>query len=77
MSETAVSTVNTEQHDPNACVIATIVYVPGAPLATATSKDKMFHIVPVLVVGIVTVEGVQAVEPAQFFSAEEVEGFGI
>ena len=75
--QTAVSTVNAEEHDPNACVIATMVYVQGPPLATTTSKDKMFHIVPVLVVGVVTPEGVQAVEPVQFFSAEEVEGFGI
>jgi hypothetical protein len=75
---TAVGTVNAEEHDPNACVIVTMVYVPGAPIATTTSKDKMFHIVPVLVIGIVTPEGgVQAVDPAQFFSAEEVEGFGI
>jgi hypothetical protein len=74
---TAVGTVNAEARDPNACVIATMIYVPGAPIATTTSKDKMFHIVPVLVVGIVTPEGVQAVAPAQFFSAEEVEGFGI
>ena len=75
---TAVGTVNAEEHDPNACVIVTMVYVPGAPIATTTSKDKMFHIVPVLVVGIVTPDGgVQAVAPAQFFSAEEVEGYGI
>jgi hypothetical protein len=75
---TAVGTVNAEERDPNACVIVTMIYVPGAPIATTTSKDKMFHIVPVLIVGIVTPEGdVQAVAPAQFFSAEEVEGFGI
>jgi hypothetical protein len=75
---TAVGTVNAEEQDPNACVIVTMIYVPGAPIATTTSKDKMFHIVPVLVVGIVTPEGgVQAIAPAQFFSAEEVEGFGI
>jgi hypothetical protein len=73
-AETAVSTVNAEQHDPNACVIATMVYVPGDPLATAMHKYKTYQIVPVLVVGIVTEDGVQAVKPARFFSAVEVEG---
>jgi hypothetical protein len=74
---TTVGTVNAEEHDPSACVVATMIYVPGPPIATTTSKDKMFHIVPVLVIGIVTPEGVQAVAPARFFSAQEVEGFGI
>jgi hypothetical protein len=72
--ETAVNAVNAEEHGPNACVIVTMVYVPGDPIATAIRKDKTFQIVPVLVIGIVTSEGVQAVEPIQFFSAVEVEG---
>jgi hypothetical protein len=76
-AQTAVSTVNGEEHDPNACVIVAMIYVQGPPLATATHQDKMFHIVPVLVLGVLTPEGVQAIEPAQFFSALEVEGFGI
>src|SRR5690349_13933754 len=33
--ETAVSTVNSEEHDPTACVIAAMAYVPGDPIDTA------------------------------------------
>jgi hypothetical protein len=72
--ETAVSTVNTEEHDPTACVIAAMAYVPGDPVDTAIHNDKMFHIVPVVVLGVVTAQGLQAITPAQFFSVVEVKG---
>ena len=76
-AEAAVSTVNAEEHDPNACIIGVLAYIQGPPLATNVSGDKMFHIVPIVVVGIVTPTGIQAVDPVQYFSAQEVEGFGI
>jgi hypothetical protein len=72
--ETAVSTVNAEEHTPNACVVVSMAYVPGDPVATATHNGKAFHIVPIVVIGVVTAEGVQEIAPAQFFSAAEVEG---
>jgi hypothetical protein len=72
-AETAVEAVNAEEHNPTACTHATIIFVPGPPLATARKKVTTFQIVQVLVVGIVTPNGVQAVEPAQFFSVLEVE----
>jgi hypothetical protein len=75
--DTAVSTVNAEEHKPNACVIAAMAYVPGEPIAMAMHNGKMFHIVPIVVVGIVTAEGIQAIAPVQFFSAAKVEGQAI
>jgi hypothetical protein len=72
-AQTTASAVNAEEHNPTACAIVTMVYVPGTPLATTRNKDVTFQIVQVLVVGIVTAEGVQAVEPAHVFSVLEIE----
>ena len=71
--ESTVSTVNAEEHNPTACGMVTMAYVPGPPLATARNKNLTFHIVQVIVVGLVTSEGVHAVKPAHFFSVVEVE----
>jgi hypothetical protein len=72
--ESAVSAVNAEERDPTACVMAAMAYVTGDPIDTAIHNYKTFQIVPVLVVGIVTKQGLQAITPAQFFSAVEVKG---
>lgn len=72
-AEAAVEAVNTEERNPTACALAAIAYVPGPPRATARKKVTTFQIVQVLVIGIVTSNGVRAVEPAYFFSVQEVE----
>jgi hypothetical protein len=72
-AETAVEAVNAEERNPTACVLAAIAYVPGPPLATARKRAATFQVVQVLVIGIVTPNGVRAVEPAHFFSVLEVE----
>jgi len=72
-AEAAVEAVNAEERNPTACALAAIVYVPGPPLATARKRVTMFQIVRVLVIGVVTPNGVRAVEPAYFFSVREVE----
>ena len=71
--ESTASTVNAEEHNPSACGMVTMAYVPGPPLATARNKNLTFHIFQVIVVGLVTSEGVHAVKPAHFFSVLEVE----
>ena len=76
-AQTAVTAVNTEVNDPTACVIVTMAYVLKSPLATIRSNNATFQIVPVLVLGVVTSDGVQAIEPAQFFSALQLEGIEI
>jgi hypothetical protein len=72
--DTAVSAVNAEERDPTACVMAAMAYVTGDPIDTAIHNYKTFQIVPVLVLGIVTKQGLQAIAPVQFFSAVEVKG---
>jgi hypothetical protein len=70
---TAVRTVNAQEHDPNACVMASMAYVVSPPVETARNKNATFQIVKVIVIGLVTDEGVQPVRPAPFFSILEVD----
>ena len=72
-AETAVEAVNAEVRNPTACALAEIAYVPGPPLATTRKRVATFQILQVLVLGIVTPNGVRAVEPAHFFSVVQVE----
>ena len=72
-AQTAVRTVNAEEHNETACGMVTMAYMPGPALATARNKNLTFQIIQVLVVGVVTEEGVQAVEPVRFFSVLAVE----
>jgi len=69
--------VNVAENDPTACVISGIAYVRGRKLATARTKDTTFQIVPILVLGVVTDKGIQAVAPARYFSAIEVKEIGV
>jgi len=72
-AQTAISTVNAEEHDETACSIVTMAYMPGPPLATARRWNLTLQIVPVVVVGVVTHEGVQAVQPMRLFSVLAIE----
>jgi len=72
-AEAAVEAVNAEDRNPTACAFAEIAYVPGPPLATTRKRVVTFQIVQVLVIGIITPNGVRAVEPAHFFSVLELE----
>lgn len=72
-AETAISTINAEEHNATACGLVTMAYMPGPPLAMARSRNVTFQIVQVLVVGLVTAEGVQAVEPVRLFSVLAIE----
>jgi hypothetical protein len=76
-SERTVNSVNAAEHDPTACAVSATAYVRGRQLATARNKDTTFQIVPILVLGVITESGVEAVTPAPFFSVFEVEEIGI
>jgi hypothetical protein len=76
-SQGTANKVNAAEHNPTACVISGMAYVRGRKLAQARSKDATFQIVPILVLGIVTEQGVESVKPAPFFSAIEVEEIGV
>ena len=45
----------------------------GPKLATTRSKDTTFEIVRILVLGVVTEEGVQTMTPAPYFSVFAVD----
>jgi hypothetical protein len=69
----AIRAVNAEEHDPTACAVASLSFVRGGKPVTVRSKDATFQIVPILVVGVVTRDGVRAVVPAVYFSLFRVE----
>jgi hypothetical protein len=68
-----VKKVNDAEGNPTAFGVATMAYVRGRTLGTARHKDTAFHIVPILVLGVVTKSGVESVTPSAFFSAIEIE----
>lgn len=72
-AETAINAVNAEVNDPKACIAATVAYLPGAKLVTARSKDATFEVVRILIVGIETESGMQAIMPHVFFSLVKVD----
>lgn len=76
-AQSTVDSVNAAEHDPTACGMATVVFVRGRQLAISRNKDKTFQIVPILVLGLVTEEGIKSVEPAPFFSGFEIQEFAI
>jgi hypothetical protein len=76
-AQSTVNSVNAAEHNPTACAVSTMAYVRGRQLARARNKDTTFQIVPILVLGLVTGEGVESVTPAPFFTVFEVEEIGI
>jgi hypothetical protein len=46
--------------------MASIAYVVGPPLVTARSKDATFQIVKIIVIGIITEDGLNPVMPVRF-----------
>jgi hypothetical protein len=73
----AVDSVNAAEHNPTACAVTTMAYVRGPRLATARAKDASFQIVPILVLGLVTEDGLKSVTPAPFFSVFEIDEIGV
>jgi hypothetical protein len=75
--QSTANIVNAAEHNPTACAVSTTAYVRGHQLARARNKDTTFQIVPILVLGVVSEDGVESVTPAPFFSVFEVEEIGI
>ena len=69
----AIHTVNAEEHNPTACGVVAMAYVAGPPLSIARAKDLTFEIIQVRVIGVITPNGMQSVEPTHFFSVVPVE----
>jgi len=76
-AQSTAEKVNAAEHNPTACVVSGMAYVRGRSLATARTKETTFQIVPILVLGVVTANGIQTVAPARYFSAIQVEEIGV
>ena len=76
-AESTVKSVNAAEHDPTACAVVTMSYVRGRQRARARNKDTSFQIVPILVLGLITEEGVKSVPPAPYFSVFTVDEIAI
>ena len=71
--QSAIRAVNAEEHDPAACAVASLAFVRGGNPVTVRKRDATFQIVPILVVGVVTPDGVRGIIPAVYFSLFRVE----
>ena len=69
----AVSAVNAEEQDHSACGMSKLAFLRGSSITTMRTKEDTFEIVEILVVGIATQQGVQAVVPNVYFAVFKVE----
>src|SRR5262245_12365277 len=72
-AQAAIHQVNEQADSPNACGIANLAFVRSAAIATVRTKDATFEIARVLVLGVVTEDGVRAAEPVVFFSLFKID----
>jgi hypothetical protein len=69
----AAKAVNDEVNNPTACVVASMAFVRGDELGTTRSNEGTFQIFKILLVGVGTGSGMQAVTPSVYFSVAKVE----
>jgi hypothetical protein len=67
-AQAAVDVVNAEEQNPTACELVNVAYPRGSHVGMARKGDNAFEIVRILVVGIETAAGIQAVQPSAYFS---------
>lgn len=72
-AEMAVAAVNKEVKDPTACAVATIAYVRGREVAMARNGTAAYRVVRILVLGVLTEDGMEAATPEAFYSIEPVD----
>jgi hypothetical protein len=72
-ASSAVKAVNDEEKDPTACAIVTTAHLRGNDVATVRSSTFYYRIVRILVLGIVTENGMQNTAPATFYSVDRLE----
>jgi hypothetical protein len=68
-----VSDVNAEENSPSACGVADVTYLRGANLATIRSAHETFDIAKIMVMGVITPNGVQDVSPRFYFLVTKVD----
>jgi hypothetical protein len=72
-AEAALRIVNAEGSDPRACDIVPVLYFVGPRLGSARTGSTTFNIVKILVIGVVTSDGVRTLLPTEYFSALAVD----
>jgi uncharacterized membrane protein YraQ (UPF0718 family) len=74
-AETALRIVNAEESDSTACDIVPVLYFIGPRLGSARTQtgSTTFNIVKILVIGVVTADGVRTVLPTEYFSALAID----
>ena len=75
--QVAMSAVNAEENNPNACAEVDVSYVPGPQLGVARSRSHAFQIIPIVVFGVNMPARFQAVKPRLFFTLVEVKEFAV
>jgi hypothetical protein len=73
----AIKAINAEAHDPSACAVASLAFVRGKEAGTVHHRDQAYTIVHILVLGVVTDEGVRPVRPSAYFTMFAVKEFGV
>jgi hypothetical protein len=76
-AQSAIGAVNAEEHNSTACALINAAYLRGSHVGMARHGDKAFEIVRILVVGIDTAAGIQAVQPAIYFSLFDVKEYAV
>ena len=76
-AQSAIDTVNAQEHNPTACALANVAYLRGSRIEMVRHADRAFEIVRILVVGIDTAAGIQAVQPAAYFSLFGVKEYAV
>jgi hypothetical protein len=76
-TQAAIDAVNAEEQNPTACALVHVAYLRGAEIGMARNGDSAFEIVRILVVGIDTAAGIQAVRPSAYFSPIGVKEYAV
>jgi hypothetical protein len=76
-TQAAIDAVNAEEENPTACALVNVAYLRGAEIGMARNGDSAFEIVRILVVGIDTAAGIQAVRPSAYFSLIDVKEYAV
>ncbi len=74
--QTAVLAVNDEERDPTACGVANLAFVRGHNAITVRTKDATFRITDILVIGVVSDDGIRSVAPSVQFCLFRIDERG-
>jgi hypothetical protein len=72
----AVGHVNDEENSSSACGVADVEFLRGSNITTVRTGSETFQIAKIMVIGVVTENGVQDTTPQFFFSVFKIEERG-